>query len=62
MVFPFTREKGLEEAISKLGEDLHSQYVVTFAPDPLQEGYHALEFKVTNKSAFQIRARAGYWL
>jgi hypothetical protein len=54
--------KTLEEAIVKLGEDLHSQYVVSFAPDPPEEGYHVLEVNVTRKGTFQVRARAGYWL
>ncbi len=62
MVFPFTRTKGLEEAITKLGEDLHSQYVISFAPDPPEEGYHAIEVKVTRKGVFQVRARTGYRL
>jgi VWFA-related protein len=61
-LFPFTKAKALEEAIVKLGDELHSQYVVSFAPDPPEEGYHALEFKVTRKGAFQVRGRAGYRL
>jgi len=62
LVFPFTKAKALEEAILTLGEELHSEYVISFAPDPPEEGYHALEFKVTRKGVFQVRARAGYRL
>jgi VWFA-related protein len=61
-LFPFTKAKVLEEAILKLGNELHSQYVISFAPDPTDEGYHALEFKVTRRGAFQVRARPGYRL
>jgi VWFA-related protein len=61
-LFPFTKAKALEEAILKLGNELHSHYVISFAPDPPDEGYHALEFKVTRKGAFQVRARPGYRL
>ena len=61
-VFPFTKAKALEGAIMKLGDELHSQYVVSFAPDPADEGYHVLEFRVTRKGNFQVRARAGYRL
>jgi len=61
-VFAFTKTRALEEAILKLGNELHSQYVISFAPDPADEGYHALEFKVTRKGAFQVRARPGYRL
>jgi VWFA-related protein len=61
-LFPFTKAKALEEAIIKLGDELHSHYVISFAPDPSDEGYHALEFKVTRKGEFQVRARLGYRL
>jgi len=59
-VFPFTKAKGLEEAIEKLGEEVHSQYIVGFSPEPADDGYHVLEFKVTREGSFQVRARAGY--
>ncbi len=36
--------------------------VPIFMPDPLDEGYHALEFKVIRKDALLIRARSAYWL
>jgi VWFA-related protein len=61
-VFAFTKAKALEEAIMRVGEELHSQYIISFAPVPAEEGYHALEVKVTRKGEFQVRARAGYRL
>ena len=60
LVFPFTKAKALEEAIVKLGDELHSQYLISFAPDPAEDGNHALEFKLTREGTFQIRGRAGY--
>jgi VWFA-related protein len=61
-VFPFTKARALEEVILTLGEELHSEYVISFAPDRPEEGYHVLEFKITRKGVFQVRARAGYRL
>jgi hypothetical protein len=58
--FPFTRLKGLEEAIQKLGIELHSQYLLTFTPDNLTDGYHRLEVRVA-AGDFRVRARPGYW-
>lgn len=58
--FPFVKLKGLETAIRNLGEDLHSQYVLTFVPDRPTPGYHTLEVKVKRPGAFQVRARPGY--
>jgi VWFA-related protein len=59
--FPFTRQKALEEAIEKLGAELHTQYVVSFAPEASVPGYHALEVRLVRPGEFRIRARPGYW-
>jgi VWFA-related protein len=58
-IFSFTRLKGLEDAIRKFGEDLHSQYLLTFVPDTARPGYHAVEVKV-KRPGLQVRARPGY--
>jgi VWFA-related protein len=58
--FPFTRFKGLEEAIQKLGAELHTQYVLSFTPDDLAPGFHRLQVKV-DSGDFRVRARPGYW-
>ena len=59
---PFTRQKGLEGAIEKLGVELHSQYVLSFAPDVSTPGYHRIEVRLARGGEFLVRARPGYWL
>jgi VWFA-related protein len=59
--FPFTRQKGLEDAIKKLGVELHSQYSLSFVPEGSAPGYHKLEVRVVRPGEFRIRARPGYW-
>ena len=59
--FPFTRQKGLENAILKLGAELHSQYVLSFAPEDSAPGYHTLDVSLVREGRFHIRARPGYW-
>jgi VWFA-related protein len=59
--FPFTRQKGLEDAIEKLGAELHTQYMLSFAPEDSTPGYHKLEVRVVRAGQFSIRARPGYW-
>jgi VWFA-related protein len=59
--FPFTRQKALDEAIEKLGVELHTQYVVSFAPEASAPGYHTLEVRLARPGEFRIRARPGYW-
>jgi VWFA-related protein len=62
IAFPFTRQKGLEDAIEKLGQELHTQYVLSFTPEAPEAGYHKLEVQVTRGGgSYRIRARPGYW-
>jgi len=68
LVFSFARQKGLEEAVEKIGADLHAQYVLSFVPPaPVEPGYHRLEVRLTRPSGKDgspptIRARPGYWV
>jgi VWFA-related protein len=58
--FSFTRQKALEEGILKLGAEIHSQYLLSFAPVDSTPGYHRLEVRLARPDA-HIRARPGYW-
>lgn len=57
----FTRLKGLESAVEKLGGELHSQYVLSFIPTDADPGYHELQVKVPSMPGLQIRGRPAYW-
>lgn len=60
--FPFYSQKGLEQAISKIGEDLHSQYILSFVPSDRQEGgYHSIKVTV-DKPNLKVWTREGYWM
>lgn len=60
--FSFTRRRGLEDAIEKLGAELHSQYLLTFTPEEAPDpGYHRLEVRLQRSGNYRIRARPGYW-
>jgi VWFA-related protein len=58
--FPFTRLKGLERAIERLGAELHSQYLLSFTPEESSVGYRRLEVRVAG-GPYRVRARPGYW-
>ena len=60
--FPFTKQKALEEAIARLGAELHNQYVLSFVPDAAPPGYRTLEVRLNRPGEFRIRARPGYWV
>ncbi len=58
----FARQKGLEDAIEKLAAELHTQYVLSFTPEPsASAGYHRLEVRLVRAGEFRVRARPGYW-
>lgn len=60
-ILSFTRQKALEDAIQKFGTELHSQYVISFAPDGATPGYHRIEVKLARPGKSIVHARPGYW-
>ena len=61
----FAKLDGLEKVISKIGEDLHSQYLLSFTPAGASSedkpGFHKLELRVPGRPDAAIRTRPGYW-
>src|SRR4051812_37717858 len=59
----FVSLSGLEEAVHEIGEEIHSQYLLTFAPNSNEGGYHEITVHVLSASPnLKITARSGYWL
>ncbi len=61
--YSFVNSKGLEEAVQRLGEELHSQYLLSYSPlaETRQEGgWHKLQVSV-KRPRVEVRTRAGYW-
>jgi Ca-activated chloride channel family protein len=58
----FLRQKSLEQAISRIGEELHSQYQLSFTSGAADSEFHAIEVKVKNRPDLIVRTRPGYWL
>lgn len=59
----FVGIKGLEEAVQRIGEELHSQYLLSYTPSPetrQEGGWHSLQV-VVKKPGLDVRTRAGYW-
>ncbi|MEO5925364.1 MAG: VWA domain-containing protein [Bryobacteraceae bacterium] len=57
----FKNQKSLETAIENIGKEVHSQYLLTFAPQNREPGYHELTVHLPTPN-LQVRARRGYWL
>lgn len=59
--YGFYNEKGLDRAITDIGEDVNSQYVLTYAPNDLDEpGFHTIKV-VVDRPDLAVVARPGYW-
>jgi VWFA-related protein len=59
--YDFKTQKDLGRAIFRLGEELHSQYLLTYRPTNQEEaGYHKIVVDVLNPDV-KIRARNGYF-
>jgi hypothetical protein len=62
--YGFTRQRGLEEAIQRIGAELHSQYMVTYRPNNTDEGgFHEIQVTISNSPTVKkTQTRPGYWL
>ena len=62
-VYNFATDRGLEKAISDIGQDLNSQYVLSYvltADTKSEPGFHNIVVKV-DRPGLKIRTRPGYW-
>jgi len=60
--FSFQTQKALERDVSQIGEELHSQYLLTYSPSNQNEaGFHQIVVEV-QKPSLSVRTRDGYWL
>jgi VWFA-related protein len=61
--FGFVRQRGLEDAIERIGTELHSQYLISYNPNNKDEGgFHQISVEVTGRKDLKPRTRPGYWL
>jgi VWFA-related protein len=59
----FNRQRSLENAIARIGEELHSQYVLSFRPtEPDHSRYYRIEVKVNRPDVKEVRTRPGFWM
>ena len=60
-IYSFATTRGLEDAITDIGKDLNSQYILSYSPTNNDEpGFHTIRVLV-NRPGLQIRTRSGYW-
>jgi VWFA-related protein len=62
--FGFHSQRTLEEAMTRVGEELHSQYMISYAPNNREEmGFHEIVVQVPGRpDVKKVQTRPGYWL
>ena len=59
----FTRESALEEAVARIGEEIHTQYLLAFQPrNAGGEEYRAIRVDLPGRADLRWRTRPGYWI
>jgi VWFA-related protein len=59
---PFLTLSSLEKTLTRTGEEIHSQYLLSFVPAASKNaGFHRVEVKVPTRPEAVVRARPGYW-
>lgn len=59
----FVTERDLENAIIAIGNELHSEYLITYSPNNKDEGgFHEIAVAVATRPDVKVRTRPGYWI
>lgn len=60
--FGFYRNHGLEDAIQRMGEELNSQYMLSYNPNnKIEGGWHTITVEVSGHGNVKAKTRPGYW-
>ena len=60
-IYAFSNQKGLETAISDIGKNLNSQYMLSYSLSNIQDpGFHTIKV-VVDRPGLVVRTRPGYW-
>lgn len=60
-MYGFVRQHGFESAITDIGADLNSQYLLSYSPNNSNEpGFHTIKVNV-NRPGLYVHVRPGYW-
>ncbi len=63
--FGFVSQRGLEDAIASIGDELHSQYMLSYSPNnKIEGGWHSIRIVVHKEGGNlkDVRNRSGYWM
>jgi VWFA-related protein len=58
--YSFSRQEGIENAISHLAAEVHSQYILSFPQREHSAGMHRIEVSLVHRAGLLVRARRAY--
>jgi len=59
--YPFFKQHSFEDAITKIGEEIHGQYLLSYTPSNIHEqGYHTIRVEL-HRPELAVRSRPGYY-
>jgi len=57
-----SNEKSFQEAVHRIGQELHSQYMISYQPNNLVAAeFHNITVRLTRSGGLKVRARPGYF-
>jgi len=60
--FSYLKQRGLEDAISRISQEIRSQYLISYNPNNKGEpGFHEISV-VVERTTYTAKTRPGYWL
>jgi VWFA-related protein len=60
--FSYIKQRGLEEAIQRISQEIRSQYLISYNPNNKGEpGFHEISV-VVERTTYTAKTRPGYWL
>lgn len=59
--FPTSSQSGIEEAVNRIGSELHNQYVLAYRPSSNESGFHEISVRV-RRPGLVARTRPGYYV
>lgn len=60
---PFITQADLERAVRRIGEELHSQYIISYSPNNKEEGgFHEIQVLIRGRNHYKVITRPGYWM
>lgn len=60
--YTFANQSSLDHSVRDIGEEIHSQYLLSYTPSNKEGGYHAIRVDVIGRPSLKVRTRPGYWV